>query len=401
MEDVQILLDEANHLLTKSPTPPSSSIEPIPLAHCSPAALFSSPEIDGGSTTTAVDVVTSSGFFMDSKVVLYNGQVKLVYELTINDLLMGDDSRPRQLLKKTKVARENTELYRLKQNKGCPYILNKDNYITIKVSRLRPTETTTKVMNKDYTKNDCLDIRLSDYRSMSKRRQLDFKGYKTGVDFDHQPLCFDPYLFGLWIIDSATFTNEFTVMNIDILEECFNICQRYRMSFNYFRENKYAIIYDDDDKKDFNECVLRKLGLLDVVNKFIPLCYKANSRDNRLKLLAGIIDCEGTCNNNCVELTLKNELLAADIMFLCNSLGFFASKSSQKNRSTIRIVISGDLSIIPLINKKKVLTNRKQVKNVLHTGFEIEAVNDVNDCYELLVDGNGRFLLEDFTVVHC
>lgn len=339
---------------------------------------------------------------MDSKIVMYNGQVKLVYELNINDILMGDDSRPRQLLNKTKVKRENTHLYKLKQNKGCTYTLNQDNYICLKVSRLRAHENHTTVLGRQYNKNDCFDIRLSDYMKMSQRRKLDFKAYKTGVEFAYQPLCFDPYLFGLWVIDSSTCTNEFTVSNIDILEECFNICQSHKTSFNYFRDNKYAIEYDDDDKKDFNECVLKKLGLVvDTSKKFIPLCYKANTKENRLKLLAGIIDCQGTCNNNCIELTLKNELLVSDIMFLCNSLGFVTSKSNQKNRGGIRIVISGDLSIIPLINKKKILTDRKQVKNVLHTGFEVETINDVNDCYELVVDGNGRLLLEDFTVVHC
>jgi replicative DNA helicase len=387
MEDVQVLLDEAHDMLTKSPVPSSPPPTfPPPLAHCSP-------EPDGRSAAM-------SGFYMDSKVIMYDGQVKLIYELNINDLLMGDDSRPRQVLKKTKVLRENTHLYKVKKNKGCDYIINQDNYISLKVSRLRPNETHTKVLSREYAKNDCLDICLSDYMKMSKRRQLDFKAYKVDVDFAYQPLCFDPYLFGLWVIDSSTYTNEFTVANIDILEQCFNICQNQCMSFNYFKENKYAIVYDDE-KKDFNDCVLKKMGLLDAVNKFIPLCYKANSKENRLKLLAGIIDCEGTCNHNCVELTLKNELLASDILFLCNSLGFVASKSSQKNRKSIRIVISGNLAVIPLVNKKKILTNRKQIKNVLHTGFDVEAVNDVNDCYELVVDGNGRFLLEDFSVIHC
>lgn len=373
---------------------------PLPAIHLSTIPLTPIPILSEEVIPTVTTINDgeskpfAQGFFMDSRVMLYNGEIKLCYELKINDILMGDDSRPRQLLSKTKVS--NPELFIIKQKKGKHYIINRDNFITLKVSRLNPNEQKTKLLDKEYSKHDSIDIRLDDYMKLSKRRQLDFKAYKTSIDFDSQPLPFNPYLFGIWVIDSQSMGNEFSINNIDVLEACFNICQSTNMSFNYIRENKYCILYDDDAKKDFND-VLNKMKL---DQKFIPTIYKCNSKENRLKVLAGIIDTEGFCNNNSIELTLKNPQLIEDIMFLCNSLGLYTSQSQQKNRSRIRLIISGDFSEVPLINKKKIL-HRKHYKNVLHSGLDIEPYTHTNDCYELKVDGNGRFLLSDFTVVHC
>jgi intein/homing endonuclease len=59
-------------------------------------------------------------------------------------------------------------------------------------------------------------------------------------------------------------------------------------------------------------------------NKHIPEIYKCNSRENRLKLLAGLIDSDGSYDkvNNSLEITQKNKKLADDILFLVRSLGF-------------------------------------------------------------------------------
>lgn len=381
--NVQVLLDEAHVLLDGQKTPPAVSAS-------QPVILQSPPP----------SVPSQQGIYMDTKVILFDGTIKLCYELNKNDLLMGDDSRPRQVLDKRKIPHDDCKLFRIKQNKGVNYILNQENYICLKVTRLRANESKTKVLGRELYKNDVIDIRLQDYMKMSKRRQLDFKAYRVPIEFKLQPLPFDPYLFGIWVIDASVFTNELTVTNIDILEECFKITTQAKMTFEYYKENKYLMDYEDDKKK-FNDHVFKAMGLLDVTQKFIPLPYKCNSRDNRLRLLAGIIDCQGTANNNCYELTMTNPLLANDILFLCNSLGLYASKQNLKNRRTIRIIISGDLSELPLINQKKRTDIRKQTKNILHTGLEVEPVTEINDCYELVLDGNGRFLLEDFTVMHC
>ena len=61
----------------------------------------------------------------------------------------------------------------------------------------------------------------------------------------------------------------------------------------------------------------------------IPNKFKCNSRENRLQLLAGIIDSEGTIENNGYRIITKNENLLEDIIFLARSLGFAAYQKQQ------------------------------------------------------------------------
>jgi replicative DNA helicase len=338
------------------------------------------------------------GLSLDIKVLMFDGSVKPIHQLKVNDVLMGDDSTPRHVINVKTIDSTKTNFHKVYQNKGQHYTLNRDNYLSLKLSRVRTKTNNLKIYDREYFKNDIVDIRLQDYLSFCKTSQLDFKGFKVMVDFPAQPVAVDPYILGLWLVDAMTLmSNEITISDISILHECFAILQRNRMSLEFSKGNRYSIHYDDK-KKSFSD-VLSKMNLTE--SKFIPESYKVNSRDIRLKLLAGIIDCEGFVNKNCYELTLKNDTLANDIVFLCNSLGFYTSKSTQKNTFYIRLIISGDLSQIPVLDPKKVLEQRKQIKNVLHTGIAIEPTYDTNSCLQISLDGNGRFLTSDFTVLHC
>lgn len=67
---------------------------------------------------------------------------------------------------------------------------------------------------------------------------------------------------------------------------------------------------------------LRELGIL--FDKHIPHVYKTASRQDRLELLAGIVDTDGFLGNGYYDLTLKQVQLANDVAFLARSLGLAA-----------------------------------------------------------------------------
>ena len=339
-----------------------------------------------------------NGIAMETKLLLYDGTVKFAHQINEGDILMGDDSNPRHVISIKKIDASLSKLYKINQIKGENYIINRDNHISLKLSRIRNKKTNSLIINgTEYTKDSVVDMRLSDYIALNTTTQLDFKGYKVPVDFKLETLIFDPYIIGIWLVDASTlYTNEITISDPLILYECFEILQKYDMKLEFVKGNRYSINYENSSKK-FND-ILTSLNLIDC--KCIPTIYKINSRENRMKLLAGIIDCEGFFNNNCYELTLKDEKLADDIVFLCNSLGLHTSKSVQKNTHYYRLIISGNLTDIPVFDPKKKMSERKQIKNILHTGIKIEPLSDVNMCLEFTVDGNGRFLVSDFTVIH-
>lgn len=339
-----------------------------------------------------------NGIALETKLLMFDGSIKSCHEIKPGDVFMGDDSTPRNVISVKKIEPAHSILHKITQNKGVNYVVNRDNYICLKLSRIRTKKDSVKILDKEYKKNDLLNIRLSDYVKLSKASQLDFKAYKKAVEFQAKPLICDPYILGLWVVDAMILSNEITISNFDILEHCYYILEKQKMALEFVKGNRYAIGYEDKTKC-FKECVLSVLKIMEC--KCIPFVYKTNSTENRLQLLAGIIDCEGVINKNCYELTLKNETLVDDIVFMCLSLGLYASKSVQKTTHYYRVIISGDLSQIPVIDPKKRMADRKQIKNIFHTGIAIELLSDVvNGCVELSVDGNGRFLTSDFTVIH-
>jgi intein/homing endonuclease len=75
---------------------------------------------------------------------------------------------------------------------------------------------------------------------------------------------------------------------------------------------------DKDGKYKNSNIMLNQMRDLNLIhNKHIPPIYKSNSRENRLKLLAGLMDSDGSLsNNNCFDYVSKIKKLADDVVLL-------------------------------------------------------------------------------------
>ena len=136
--------------------------------------------------------------------------------------------------------------------------------------------------------------------------------------------------------------------------------------------------------------------------------YKTASRENRLKLLAGIIDTDGhkVPNANTIEITTKYQDLAEDYAFLCRSLGFRTSvskkehcKLNEKYYEAYTVRFSGELSSIPCKLKRKQSTESFKDGDPLKTSFKLENIG-LGEYYGFTIDGDHLFMLGDFTVTH-
>jgi replicative DNA helicase len=165
---------------------------------------------------------------------------------------------------------------------------------------------------------------------------------------------------------------------------------------------------DGSYKNTSMQSQLRELEVLG--NKHLPDCYLHNSREVRLQVLAGIIDTDGSLEFNGYVVTLKSEKLARDLVYLARSLGLGVSirpciKSCTNSpvpnhRNTyFRVDIVGHTNMIPVRLPRKQASPRRQIKDPLMTGITIEP-DCVDDYYGFELDGDGLFLLGDFTVTH-
>ncbi len=338
-----------------------------------------------------------------TKVLMYDGSLKKVEEVQVGDKLMGDDSTPRNVLS---LARGKEEMYWVRQNKGVDYRVNKSHILSLKRSRNEG----------NHKHGDVLNIEVSDYIGKSDKFKSNYKGYKVSVEFDEKNLDIEPYFLGLWLGDGRS--SDVRIATED--DEVVTYLQEYA-----FRLDKKLHRYEVDGKctmfgitniqkegalRDVSHSLqgkLRTLGVID--NKHIPQAYLTSSKEQRLSLLAGLMDSDGYYDDkyHVMEIVQKRKELAMQVKFLADSLGFRASfvkkktsiKSIEYESDVYRVRIVGDLESIPtLIARKRAraLISKREHK---HTGIKVE-FDKVDDYYGFVLDGNHLFLLEDMTVTH-
>jgi hypothetical protein len=380
----------------------------------------------------------------DTKIMLFDGTVKNVQDVKVGDLLMGDDSTPRKVLS---LARGVDKMYEIIPKKGDKYIVNEPHILCLKVSGY-PCIThqehrhahfvnwvdNNKMVSKSFTykkdsdedkllkkqeaqmflnniKNEqILEISVQDYLNIPKSIKPKLLAYKVKVDFTEKELSFDPYIIGYWLGNGTSDDTIISTQDSTVLHYLYKNLYKYKLILTYVSKYDYNI---NRNKKKGCNIFLKELQDLNMINnKHIPNIYKCNSRENRLKLLAGIIDSDGYLNSNGgYEFTQKNEKLMDDVIYLCRSLGFSCYKKIKKTKWTykgekktgqaFRIQINGNgIEEIPVLVPRKKSNPRKQVKDELTVG--ISKVNYIGEdnYYGFTIDGNSRYLMGDFTVTH-
>jgi replicative DNA helicase len=334
-----------------------------------------------------------------TKVLMFDGSLKNVEDVQAGELLMGDDSTPRKVLS---IARGRENMYWVHQNHGISYRVNESHILSLKRSRREG----------NHEHGEILNIEVKDYLTKSDKFKSNYKGYKVAVEFDEKPLPLNPYFLGLWLGDGHSYSSRITNQDQEIIDFMGKYANELELELvEYAQEGKtknYAITKGHRGKNDFSvQAILNELNLLE--NKHIPNQFLVNTKENRLALLAGLIDSDGHYNDefHVYEITQKNKTLAKQIKFLCDSLGFktsFVSKTASIKEigfesEVYRVRLSGDLDSIPARVERKKARTRESIIDWRHTGIKVE-FDKVDDYYGFEIDGNRLFLLEDMTVTH-
>lgn len=182
-----------------------------------------------------------------------------------------------------------------------------------------------------------------------------FRYVQKCVEYDEQELIIDPYIFGLWLGDGTSKECALTTVDLPVANvwctylktmglDVRGINKKNRRSDLKKDESDQTITYigtssikhaNGRGKQNTNP-FLNELRRLQVLNmKHIPDVYLKNSKENRLKLLAGLIDTDGyLCSNTSYEVVQKSEKIASGIVELCKSLGFFTTMDPTVKRCT-------------------------------------------------------------------
>jgi ATP-dependent Lon protease len=360
-------------------------------------------------------------FALDTLILMHTGLYKKVQDIIVGDIIMGDDSKPRNVLS---LGRGTDEMYEIQTINGESYTVNSEHILCLKTSKINKLFNTThngykvryfdtiskRLKYKSYnnvedaqnfldTLCSIVEITVNDYLKLSNYIKHNLKGYKVGVEFPCKNVDIDPYIIGYWLGNGVSTRSQICIQDSTVLSYF-----RNNLNLSYITNCDYSITCD----KFIN--ALNKYNLFN--NKHIPLDYKINYRQARLKILAGLIDSNGYYNKTIknFEITFKSKKLSDDLLYLSRSLGFAAYQYKVVNSVTYndeniedtyyRITIYGNhLDEIPTLCRKNIYVNSDCNKDALNT--EIKVISKgIGDYYGFTLDGNNRFLLGDFTVTH-
>jgi len=332
------------------------------------------------------------------KILMFDGSLSNVEDIKVGDFLMGPDSKPRTVLSLVRGIEDMVEII---PTKGKSWVVNKGHILSL--------------VRQGRKKNSgqIKDISILEYMNYSSYMKRELQLFRTGVEFSKSAnLPLEPYFLGLLLGDgSITACPGLTIRYGDeeLVKEVYNQADKFNLHVNKSPGDNCARYYISGKCHHLNPIMdlLRSidLGGESTATKFIPHVYKTALRKERLDLLAGIIDTDGSLTNNCYDFQSKSEKLANDVVFVARSLGFAAYiRSFQRNISTghetyYRVKISGEISEIPVRLPYKKASVRRQIKNVLRTGFKICTLPP-EEYFGFTLDGDHRYLLDDFTVTH-
>lgn len=332
-----------------------------------------------------------------TRVLMYDGTVRAVEDVRVGDLLMGDDSTPRRV---RSLARGREMMYWVRQRHGMDYRVNESHILSLKKSR----------RDGRVPRGGVVNVAVRDYLARSGKWKNDHKGYKVAVAFSEQPLPVDPYLLGLWLGDGRTDGAKIYTQDEEVVEYLHAYAEEQGVEVHVSEADRcpgYLVTGGRARRDTSLQATLRALGVLG--HKHVPHAYLANSRQNRLLLLAGLLDSDGFCNRGhggTYEITQKSERLARQIKFLCDTLGYRTSLRAKTARcqtgaqSTVwRVRFNGDVDEIPVRIERKKAAPWTDFRDWTVTPVTVEP-DRVDDYYGFTLDGNRLFLLEDGTVTH-
>lgn len=300
----------------------------------------------------------------ETPVIMYDGTIKFAKNVKIGDLLLGDDNTKRTILG---ITTGEDIMYRIIQSNGDNYEVNSEHILSLRlndefiIERFENHEEKQKIdvklnnksSNKFNRKGDICDISIKEYLEKTDIWRNAYKGFKSEriTCWNEKKVHEEPYKLGYWL------------------------------GKNYRSE---------------------------ILNN-----YKTNNVEGRLQLLAGFLDSNITNNSNLkdFEFEHKYEDIFNDIVFVIRSLGYMVKILEPKIINDIKYyngnIYGKNLEDIPIRVMRttdKNFNNFNNLNNFNNFNFNLCDIKveklGKNKYHGFELDGNGRFLLGDFTITH-
>jgi len=264
---------------------------------------------------------------------------------------------------------------------------------------------------------------IEESKSVKYKDNIRYTKRASGLDKEwSSSVKIDPYFLGLWLGDGCSGSVSITNIDHEIISWLSGYADSIGMQCTVSNENKKSDvkqirIFSRDKRFNTLKSILSEYGILN--DKRIPKDFIYTSTENRLKLLAGLIDTDGAFSkrDNVYSFSQSEQRkhIVYDAAFIARSLGFKCTvrKSGSYHEKyicdsdniskcqptyTLRI-LSWDKEIPVKIERKK---SQAIVKNgdSEYSNFKVSYFGK-GEYHGITIDSNDKlFLLDDFSIVH-
>ena len=311
----------------------------------------------------------------ETRIIMFNGDIKQVRYIRPGDRLMGDDNTVR-IVKSVTFGQD--EMYKIEQSNGISYKVNKPHILVLKNlfkpmyidKPLTKTFIVHWLFNNEqrFTKFSYTNLNKEDvFKSVEKH----MNDLRYNVDFTYENIL------------------EISVKDYLCLPE--NIRKEYK---GYQAKIDFSENVIPPENIDFKKMTINTQSPRNILTE-----YRKANHLQKLKLLGQVIDQYGMVRNkkNTYDILIGvDQHIISDIVFISRSCGFYTTVEILNNRRS-KLIISGK-RIFDIPTK---LCNKLKLDNIrdIISDIDIKPLGKGHYCgFE--IDGNGRFLLGDFTVTH-
>jgi hypothetical protein len=393
-----------------------------------PYSHISISNADGGTSKKSEKGAGPSpiGFIIDEalhedSLILYDGFEKPIKDVSVGDFIYGSDGNLTEVVSKINPGVVDTWKFTLSDGRE---VVSSGNH----------------KWSVHHTEKGWLELTTDQIRSKYYYEKRDNRYDKTiksiiyslplnsPVNYSKKDLLIDPYWLGLYLGDGSK--GHSSVCSID--QEIITYCQDYAKKLGMVSTTVHP---NNVPNLDFLTCNIRNKRvkgasrnnkLIDALRtykideiKSIPTDYLYSSTQDRLELLQGLMDTDGSCSKDgSIEFSTSIPQLATTFEFLCKSLGIFSKRvakesSYKKNgvkvicKTTHRFTIHTDLPIFKLKRKLDNYNNntgkntKKKIAYKTRVSItNIEYVGKQNVYCIGVANESKLFLTNDFIVTH-
>ena len=225
-------------------------------------------------------------------------------------------------------------------------------------------------------------------------------------DFEERTLPIDPYILGVLIGDGSMVGSVVQFSNPDcdgfVHEEVARrLPGEYELSLHESTCPQYVIAQKNRNGKNGFKRKISSLSLdVHSGDKFIPTTYLYASKEQRMALLRGLMDTDGSCRNNRTTFSTSSAKLAADMVALVRSLGgiattrYYVREDKDAEEYEVRI----RMSACPFLLERKAMewSATEQSRYIVMAEFM-----GYTPCQCIKVsDENELYMTDDFIVTH-